>query len=189
MLPEPLCIWFTGLSGSGKSTLGAVLEQRLRSTGRSTYVLDGDRLRTGLNRDLSFSDADRRENIRRVAEVARLMLDAGVTVIVTLISPFRAERQMARALFATGAFVEVYVDTPLQECIQRDPKGLYARALAGEIPHFTGISSPYEPPIHPEVVLSTGSAPPDALIDLLMPKLELPCHSISTSPPKTSCSI
>jgi bifunctional enzyme CysN/CysC len=189
MKPEPpVCIWFTGLSGAGKSTLGDLLAARLRATGRATYVLDGDRLRTGLNRDLGFTDADRRENVRRVAEVARLMVEAGVTVIVTLISPFRTDRAAARVLFADGEFIEVHVATPLTECIRRDPKGLYAQALAGALPHFTGISSPYEPPLQAEVVLDTADSP-ETLIDLLMNRLERPCPSISTSPPKTSCSI
>lgn len=188
MKPEPLCIWFTGLPGSGKTTLGTLLEARLRAAGRPTCLLDGDQLRAGLCRDLGFSEAARRENMRRVAEVARLMVGAGVTVIVTLISPFADERKAARSLFAQGVFQEVYVNTPLAECISRDPKGLYARALAGKIALFTGIGSPYEPPLHPEIVLDT-QVPAQTLIDQLMNRLEPPCPSTSTSPPKTSYSI
>ncbi len=147
---SPRCIWLTGLSGSGKSTLANALESRLHAEGRHTYLLDGDNVRHGLNRDLGFTEADRAENIRRVAEVARLMVDAGLIVIVAFISPFRAEREFARRLFAPGEFIEVFVDTPLDECERRDPKGLYAKARRGEIPAFTGISSPYEPPGTPE---------------------------------------
>lgn len=167
------CIWFTGLSGAGKSTLGAVLAERLRARGETAYVLDGDRLRAGLNKDLGFSAEDRQENVRRVSEVARLMVDAGLTVIVTLISPFRADREAARSLFAAGQFIEVFVDTPLNECRRRDPKGLYARAATGEIAQFTGISSPYEPPLAPEFVLSTLIGAPETLIDPIMTRLQL----------------
>jgi len=154
----PRCVWFTGLSGSGKSTLANLLEKRLHAQGRHTYVLDGDNVRHGLNRDLGFTEADRVENIRRVAEVARLMVDAGLIVIVAFISPFRAERDFARSLFAPGEFIEVYVDAPLEECERRDVKGLYARARRGEIAAFTGISSPYEAPARPEMHLKTLSA-------------------------------
>ena len=147
----PKCVWFTGLPGSGKSTLANLLEKRLHAEGRHTYVLDGDNLRHGLNRDLGFTEADRAENIRRVAEVAKLIVDAGLIVIVALISPFRAEREFARSLFAPGEFIEVFVDTPLDECERRDPKGLYAKARRGEIPNFTGVSAPYEAPVAPDV--------------------------------------
>lgn len=150
-----LCIWFTGLSGAGKSTLANLLDARLHAAGRHTYLLDGDNVRLGLNRDLGFSEADRAENIRRVAEVARLMADAGLIVLVSFISPFRAERRMARSLFAEGEFVEVFVDAPLAECERRDPKGLYAKARRGELKQFTGIDSAYEVPEHPEVVVDT----------------------------------
>jgi bifunctional enzyme CysN/CysC len=150
---QPRCIWFTGLSGSGKSTLTNLLEQRLHLDGRHTYVLDGDNLRHGLNRDLGFTEADRVENIRRVAQVARLMVDAGLIVLVSLISPYRADRAMARSLFAAGEFVEVFVDAPLATCEQRDVKGLYAKARRGELKNFTGIDSPYEAPLAPEVHL------------------------------------
>ncbi|MGE0072104.1 MAG: adenylyl-sulfate kinase, partial [Thiomonas sp.] len=163
----PKCLWFTGLSGSGKSTLANLLEKRLHAQGRHTYVLDGDNVRHGLNRDLGFTEADRVENIRRVAEVARLMVDAGLIVLVAFISPFRAEREFARSLFAPGEFVEVFVDAPLQECERRDPKGLYAKARRGEIPAFTGISSPYEAPLQPEFHLRTGEHSAEALAEQL----------------------
>ncbi len=151
----PRCLWFTGLSGSGKSTIANLVEKRLLATGHHTYLLDGDNVRHGLNRDLGFSAEDRVENIRRVAEVARLMVDAGLIVIVSFISPFRDERRMARERFGDGEFIEVFVDTPLEVCEQRDVKGLYAKARAGLIPNFTGIDSPYEPPEHAELVLDT----------------------------------
>jgi bifunctional enzyme CysN/CysC len=154
---QPRCIWFTGLSGSGKSTLANLLEQRLHLDGRHTYVLDGDNLRHGLNRDLGFIEADRVENIRRVAQVARLMVDAGLIVLVSLISPYRADRAMARSLFAEGEFVEVFVDAPLATCELRDVKGLYAKARRGELKNFTGIDSPYEAPLAPEVHLQVDT--------------------------------
>jgi len=145
-LQVPYCIWLTGLSGSGKSTIANALEKRLIELGRHTYVIDGDNIRHGLNRDLGFTDADRVENVRRIAEVARLMVDAALITIVAAISPFRAEREMARNLFAADAFIECFVDSPLAVCEARDPKDLYAKARAGGIPNFTGISLPYEPP-------------------------------------------
>jgi bifunctional enzyme CysN/CysC len=151
----PACLWFTGLSGSGKSTIANVVEKRLHAMGYHTYMLDGDNVRHGLNRDLGFTAEDRVENIRRVAEVARLMVDAGLIVMVSFISPFRSERSMARALFGEGEFREVFVDTPLEVCAQRDPKGLYAKARAGQIRNFTGIDSPYERPEQPELHLQT----------------------------------
>ena len=150
---NPACLWFTGLSGSGKSTIANVVEKRLHAMGYHTYMLDGDNVRHGLNRDLGFTAEDRVENIRRVAEVARLMVDAGLIVMVSFISPFRSERGMARALFGEGEFHEVFVDTPLEVCAQRDPKGLYAKARAGKISNFTGIDSPYERPERPELHL------------------------------------
>jgi bifunctional enzyme CysN/CysC len=158
LVQTPRCVWFTGLSGAGKSTLANALQCRLQAEGRHVYVLDGDKLRQGLNRDLGFTAADRVENVRRVAEVAHLMLDAGLTVIVSLISPFRAERRMARARFGPGEFIEVFVDTPLAECERRDTKGLYARARLGELSNFTGLDSPYEAPEAPEVRLDTSAA-------------------------------
>ncbi len=164
---QPRCLWFTGLSGAGKSTIANLVEKRLTALGRHTYVLDGDNVRHGLNKDLGFTDADRVENIRRVAEVAKLMVDAGLIVLVSFISPFRAERRMARALFAEGEFVEVYVDTPLDVAEARDAKGLYAKARAGELRNFTGIDSPYEAPEAAEVVLDTLAESPEALADRL----------------------
>jgi bifunctional enzyme CysN/CysC len=163
----PRCLWFTGLSGAGKSTIANLVETRLLALGRHTYLLDGDNVRHGLNKDLGFTDEDRVENIRRVAEVARLMVDAGLIVLVSFISPFRAERRMARALFAEGEFMEVFVDTPLAVAEERDVKGLYAKARAGELRNFTGIDSPYEVPEHPEIVLDTQAEPPDVLADRL----------------------
>ncbi|MFD9899640.1 sulfate adenylyltransferase subunit CysN [Mesorhizobium sp. NPDC059025] len=164
---RPAVFWFTGLSGSGKSTIANLLEKKLAATGRHTYLLDGDNVRHGLNRDLGFTDADRVENIRRVAEVAKLMADAGLIVLVSFISPFRAERRLARELMAGGEFVEVFVDTPFDECARRDPKGLYARALRGEIKNFTGVDSPYEPPENPEIRLQTVGRTVEEMVDIL----------------------
>lgn len=146
-------LWFTGLSGSGKSTVAGALEEALHRLGVSTYLLDGDNVRHGLCRDLGFSDADRRENIRRVGEVSRLMVDAGLVVLTAFISPHRAERQLVREQVGEGRFVEIFVDTPLAICESRDPKGLYKKARAGELPHFTGIDSVYEAPLTPEMHL------------------------------------
>jgi bifunctional enzyme CysN/CysC len=157
-------LWFTGMSGSGKSTIANLLERKLHSEGRHTYILDGDNVRHGLNRDLGFTDADRVENIRRVAEVAKLMAEAGLVVIVSFISPFRSERRSAREIMREGEFTEIFVDTPLEECIRRDPKGLYARALKGEIPNFTGIDSPYEAPENPEIHLRTLGRQPEDMV-------------------------
>ncbi len=158
------CLWFTGLSGSGKSTIANLLEKRLHADGKHTYILDGDNVRHGLNRDLGFTEADRVENIRRVAEVAKLLVDAGLIVIVAFISPFRAERQFARSLFDPGEFIEIYVDTPLEECERRDVKGLYAKARRGELKNFTGIDSDYEPPEAPEIHLKTMGDKPEACV-------------------------
>ncbi|MDH3444430.1 MAG: adenylyl-sulfate kinase, partial [Deltaproteobacteria bacterium] len=162
------CVWFTGLSGSGKSTVANLLEKRLHADGKHTYILDGDNVRHGLNRDLGFTEADRVENIRRVAEVAKLLVDAGLIVIVAFISPFRAERQFARSLFEPGEFVEVFVDTPLVECERRDVKGLYAKARRGELKNFTGIDSEYEPPQSPEIHLRTVGTRPEASVDQIV---------------------
>lgn len=164
---KPAVFWFTGLSGSGKSTIANLLEKKLHASGRHTYILDGDNVRHGLNRDLGFTDEDRVENIRRVAEVARLMADAGLIVIVSFISPFRAERRMARELMANGEFIEVFVDTPFEECARRDTKGLYARALSGALKNFTGVDSPYEVPENPEVHLETLGKKPEEMVELL----------------------
>lgn len=152
---RPVCLWLTGLSASGKSTLANALEVTLMNEGFHTYLLDGDNVRHGLNKDLGMSDADRAENIRRVGEVARLMSDAGLITITAFISPFRADRDKVRALFPAGDFIEVFVDTPLEVCEQRDPKGLYKKARAGQIKEFTGIDSPYEPPAKPELRINT----------------------------------
>lgn len=148
---KPCILWFTGLSGSGKSTIANAVEVKLSELKKHTYLLDGDNVRHGLNKDLGFSDADREENIRRIGEVSHLFVDAGVIVLTAFISPFRDDRDTVRALVKEGEFIEVFVDTPLEVCEQRDPKGLYAKARKGEIPHFTGISSPYESPENPEI--------------------------------------
>ncbi|RZJ84419.1 MAG: adenylyl-sulfate kinase, partial [Brevundimonas sp.] len=160
---KPAILWFTGLSGAGKSTIANLVEKKLFAEGRHTYLLDGDNVRHGLNRDLGFTDADRVENIRRVAEVSRLMADAGLITLVSFISPFRAEREMARRLAPEGSFLEVFVDTDLAEAERRDVKGLYAKARAGQLKNFTGIDSPYERPEAPEIHVDTAHlAPEDA---------------------------
>jgi len=166
------CIWFTGLSGSGKSTIANLLEKRLFDKKLHTYLLDGDNLRHGLNRDLGFTEADRVENIRRVAEVARLMTDAGLIVLASFISPYAAERQMARNLFSDGEFIEVFVDTPLSECEKRDVKGLYAKARRGELKNFTGIDSPYEPPLNPEICVHSATSPLEDCVEQIMNYLQ-----------------
>ncbi|SOD98812.1 sulfate adenylyltransferase subunit CysN [Caenispirillum bisanense] len=159
----PCVLWFTGLSGAGKSTVADLVEQELHRMGRHTMLLDGDNVRHGLNRDLGFTDEDRVENIRRVAEVAKLMVGAGLITLVSFISPFRSERRMARELMGDGEFLEVFVDAPLDVCESRDPKGLYRKARAGQLPNFTGIGSPYEPPEAPELRLAAGEETPEAL--------------------------
>ena len=171
MRQKPCVLWFTGLSGSGKSTLANLIEKRLHAAGNHTYLVDGDNVRHGLNKDLGFTPEDRVENVRRVGEVARLMADAGLIVLVSLISPFRSERQMARERLDTGEFIEVFVDTPLEECERRDPKGLYRKARAGTLKNFTGIDSPYEAPLNPELVLKTMDVSPEKLVDRVMEEL------------------
>jgi bifunctional enzyme CysN/CysC len=168
---KPCVLWFTGLSGSGKSTIANALEKRLHSLGRHTYMLDGDNIRHGLNKDLGFTDADRVENIRRVAEAARLFVDAGLIVMVSFISPFRSERRMARDMVGEGEFIEIYVDTPLEVCEARDPKGLYRKARAGLIKNFTGIDSTYERPEAPELDLNTSELTPEVLADRVLEEL------------------
>jgi len=164
-------LWLTGLSGAGKSTIADLVEKKLLATGRHTMLLDGDNVRHGLNRDLGFTDADRVENIRRVGEVAKLMTEAGLIVICSFISPFRAERQMVRELTAPTAFLEIFVDTPLEECIRRDPKGLYAKAKAGRLEHFTGLDSPYEQPEAPEIHVTTVGTTPESIAERVLDEL------------------
>ena len=168
---KPCVLWLTGLSGAGKSTIANLVEKQLLSLGRHTYLLDGDNVRHGLNRDLGFTDADRVENIRRVAEVAKLMTEAGLIVMVSFISPFRAERRMARSLFGPGEFLEVHVDTPLAVAEARDVKGLYGKARRGELKNFTGIDSPYEPPEHPEIYIDTTHAAAEESATLIVEEL------------------
>lgn len=171
MVQKPCVLWFTGLSGAGKSTIANTLEKRLHAMGRHTYMLDGDNIRHGLNKDLGFTDADRVENIRRVAETARLFVDAGLIVMVSFISPFRSERRMARDLFQEGEFMEIFVDTPIEVCEARDPKGLYRKARAGLITNFTGIDSLYEPPEKAEITLDTSHATAEAVAENLLVEL------------------
>ncbi|MCG7983287.1 MAG: adenylyl-sulfate kinase [Candidatus Thiodiazotropha lotti] len=166
-------LWFTGLSGSGKSTLAHALEEELYQRGCRTYVFDGDNVRHGLCGDLGFSDADRTENIRRIAEMAKLFVDAGVISLTAFISPFREDRDRARGLFPHGDFIEVYVDCPLEVCESRDVKGLYKRARAGEIKDFTGISSPYEPPAKPEITIRTADREVTDCVNEIVNSLEL----------------
>ena len=168
---RPAVIWFTGLSGAGKSTIANLVEKKLLALGNHSYLLDGDNVRHGLNKNLGFTDADRVENIRRVAEVARLMVDAGLIVLTAFISPFRAEREMARGLLAEGEFVEIHVDTPLAIAEQRDVKGLYRKARRGELQHFTGIDSPYEAPESPELRVNTADCTAEVAADLVIARL------------------
>jgi bifunctional enzyme CysN/CysC len=168
---QPCVLWFTGLSGSGKSTVADQVDRKLHALGKHVFVLDGDNVRHGLNKDLGFTDADRVENIRRVAEVAKILADSGMIVLVSFISPFRAERRMARALMLEGEFLEVFIDAPLAVCEERDPKGLYEKARAGDIANFTGISSPYEPPELAEIHIDTTKLPPQAAADQIIQAL------------------
>jgi bifunctional enzyme CysN/CysC len=165
-------LWFTGLSGSGKSTIANLVEKKLHSLGKHTYLLDGDNVRHGLNKDLGFTDADRVENIRRVGETSKLMVDAGLITLVSFISPFRSERQMARNLLETDEFLEVFVDTPLEVCEARDIKGLYKKARAGEIKNFTGISSDYERPENAEIIIDGSRTSPEDAADQIIAVLE-----------------
>lgn len=171
-------VWFTGLSGSGKSTLASLLEKQLFEEGRQVYILDGDNIRTGLNKDLDFTDEGRKENIRRIAEVARLFNDAGVVVLTAFISPFREDRELARSIIGSDHFIEAWVNTPLEVCEARDVKGLYKKARNGEIRHFTGIDSPFEAPEKPDVVLPTHLADTghclNSLATYIKPRLERP---------------
>jgi adenylylsulfate kinase len=164
-------VWLTGLSGSGKSTIAAELEKRLWDRGVRAYVLDGDNVRHGLNKNLGFSPADRTENIRRVGEVAKLFTDAGMVAITAFISPYRADRDQVRALMQPGDFVEVLLDCPLEVCEQRDVKGLYQKARAGQIPEFTGISAPYEPPLRPELTVHTAAQSVEESVDQILAHL------------------
>jgi bifunctional enzyme CysN/CysC len=165
---KPCVLWYTGLSGAGKSTIANLVDKRLHAASRHTYLLDGDNVRHGLNRDLGFTDADRVENIRRIAEVAKLMVDAGLIVSTAFISPFRAERQMARTLVAEGEFVEIFIDTPLGVAEQRDPKGLYKKARRGDLKNFTGIDSPYERPEAPELTIDTTDGSPERAAEVVV---------------------
>ena len=168
---KPALLWFTGLSGSGKSTLAGALEAQLLQAGVHTYLLDGDNVRHGLCSDLGFSPADRQENLRRVGEVAKLMVDAGLVVLAAFVSPYRAEREAIRARFPDNEFIEVYVDTPLAECESRDPKGLYKKARAGEIKHFTGIDDPYEAPLQAEIHLHNHGVSVEEGVRVLLEQL------------------
>ena len=179
---EPLVLWLTGLSGAGKTTLANFLAKRLYDNGYHAYVLDGDNLRHGLNRDLDFSEAARHENVRRMAEVVALMHDAGLITLAACISPFQSERDFARSLLPPGRFVEVFVDTPLEVCEQRDAKGLYRRARAGEITNFTGIDSPFERPANPEVTIDNSCRTPDECADIVMDYLNR--HGLLSAPTK-----
>ena len=162
---KPAIVWLTGLSGAGKSTIANEIEKQLFSVGAHTMLLDGDNVRHGLNRDLGFTEPDRVENIRRAGEVARLMVEAGLIVICSFISPYRAERELIRSFVSSDEFIEVFIDTPIEECARRDPKGLYAKAKLGKIVNFTGIDSPYEAPETPEVWLKTAGQQPHAMAE------------------------
>ncbi|MUL11117.1 adenylyl-sulfate kinase [Aliivibrio fischeri] len=170
---KPAVLWFTGLSGAGKSTIAGALESKLAELGYHTYLLDGDNVRHGLCKDLGFSDHDRQENIRRIGELSKLMADAGLIVLSAFISPHRAERQMVRELLPEGEFLEVFVNTSLDECEKRDPKGLYKKARASEIKHFTGIDSEYQQPLSPEIDLPAGTQSIEALVEQCLEELKV----------------
>jgi bifunctional enzyme CysN/CysC len=174
---KPAVLWFTGLSGAGKSTIANLVEKKLVARGHHTFLLDGDNVRHGLNRDLGFTETDRIENIRRVGEVTRLMADSGLIVLTAFISPFRAERDMVRAMLPQGEFIEIFVDTPLAEAEKRDAKGLYAKARAGELKNFTGIDSPYEAPEKPEIRIDTTELSADQAADQIVAELLKPGRS------------
>ena len=165
-------VWLTGLPSSGKSTIAFTAEHALAERGRLAYVLDGDNIRHGLNKNLGFSEEDRAENIRRIGEVGKLFTDSGAITLTSFVSPYRADRDSVRAIMAAGEFVEVFVNTPLELCEQRDPKGLYEKARSGEIPNFTGISDPYEPPLNPELEILTAECTPDEAAGSIITKLE-----------------
>lgn len=177
MKQKPLLIWFTGLSGSGKSTLADHLEQKLHAEGFKTYLLDGDNVRHGINKDIDFTEEGRKENIRRIAEVSKLMLDAGLIVLTAFISPFKKDRQQVRELLEEGEFLEIFVDAPLEVCEKRDVKGLYKKARSGKIANFTGISSPYEQPENPELVVDTDALTIDdatnKVFHFVLPKISI----------------
>jgi bifunctional enzyme CysN/CysC len=171
MRHRPCVVWFTGISGAGKSTIATLVEKRLHAAGRRTYLLDGDNIRRGLNHDLGFSEVDRIENVRRIAEVSKLMVDAGLIVLVSSISPFRADRAVARRLVKAGEFFEVFVDTALEVAEANDIKGLYAKARSGDLPNFTGIDSPYERPEYPEVHIDTSMQSPQDAAEAVVAQL------------------
>ncbi|HEU0126214.1 MAG TPA: adenylyl-sulfate kinase [Flavobacterium sp.] len=173
---KPCMLWLTGLSGSGKSTIANALESYLNQNGFHTVLLDGDNLRFGLNKDLGFSPEDRSENIRRIGEVGKLFVEAGVIVIASLISPFLKDRKMVRELFSENEFIEVYISTPLGVCESRDPKGLYKKARIGEIPNFTGIGSPYEEPVNPEIKIDTNIYDVSSSINIIVKKMTEGCY-------------
>ena len=179
---QPCVIWFTGLSGSGKSTLAGALEESLFLRGHHSYLLDGDNIRHGLSCDLGFTRQDRIENIRRIGEVSKLFVDAGLIVITAFISPFRSDREIAKSIFQTGEFIDIFLDTPLSVCEERDPKGLYKKARAGEIRHFTGIDSPYEAPEHPALRIDTTATSVTACTETIVAYL-LSRHYLLPLPP------
>jgi len=169
---KPCILWFTGLSGSGKSTIANAVEEKLYKNGNFTYLLDGDNIRHGLNSDLGFSEKDRIENIRRIGEVSKLFVDAGLIVLTAFISPFRKDREYVRNLVEEGEFIEIFINTPIEECEKRDPKGLYKKARNGEIKNFTGIDSPYEPPVNPEIHIKNINVSVDEASDIVIEYLK-----------------